>query len=167
MCTCSSAYGEKTDRPPISRFVPLNLQLIMSCAQSVPCKNHSQATIIQSPDDPEQNFLRRASSPRMCVCETRQPGRRTRAGRRGLAHAGRVAARVGDLLGQLLLGASAGLVVLLLVLHQDLPHQLHRARQRHAGLQLQRQGEKLTQSGGARRRWTCRTCGKHCSVVRF
>lgn len=67
----------------------------------------------------------------------RQPTWRTCAGRRRLAHAGRVAVRVGNLLGQLLLGASACLVVLLLVLHQDLPHQLHRARQRHARLQLE------------------------------
>lgn len=73
------------------------------------------------------------------MCVKRRPGRRTRAGRRGLAHAGRVAVRVGDLLGQLLLGAFSGLVVLLLVLHQDLPHQLHGAWQRHTGLQLEQQ----------------------------
>lgn len=53
-----------------------------------------------------------------------------------LTHAGGVAVGVGNLLRQLLLGASVCLVVLLLVLHQDFSHQLHRAGQRHTGLQL-------------------------------
>lgn len=57
-----------------------------------------------------------------------RPERRTCARRRGLAHAGGIAVRVGDLLGQFLLGAPVRLVVFLLVLHQDLPHQLHGAR---------------------------------------
>lgn len=60
----------------------------------------------------------------------------TCARRWGLTHTGGVAVGVGNLLRQFLLGASISLVVLLLVLHQDLPHQLHWAGKRHTRLQL-------------------------------
>lgn len=58
-----------------------------------------------------------------------------------LTHTGRIAVGVGNLLRQLLLGAAVRLVVFLLVLHQDLPHQLHRAGQWHASLQLDEREE--------------------------
>lgn len=61
---------------------------------------------------------------------------RTCAGGRGLTHAGRVAAGAGRLLSQLLLGAAVRFVGILLVFDEDFPHQVHWARQRNTGLQL-------------------------------
>lgn len=60
----------------------------------------------------------------------------TCAGGGGLTDAGRIAAGVRNLLGEFLLRASFRLVVLLFVLHQDLPHQLHWAGEWYARLQL-------------------------------
>ncbi len=59
------------------------------------------------------------------------------AGRRRLKDAGRVTVSVGRLLGQLLLSAAVwGFGVRLLVLDEDLSHELLRAWQRNAGLEL-------------------------------
>lgn len=84
---------------------------------------HISCEVINSTASPEQWWV--------CTC----------ARRRRLAHAGRIAAGVGNLLRQFLLGAPVCLVVLLLVLDQDFTHQLHGAGKGHSRLQLAKMKE--------------------------